>query len=232
MKMRNGKELMGIYQTLYQTFGPQCWWPAETPLEVIVGAVLTQNTAWTNVEKAIMNLKRGNNLSITQLYHMPMQALAKLIRPSGYFNLKAKRLKAVIKWLWVSCRGKITELRKRTTPQLRTMLLNIYGIGPETADSILLYALDKKSFVVDAYTKRIFSRHGFIKEDENYDKVKKLFESALPKSRKIYNEYHALIVHVGKDFCRKKPLCNICPLEKDLKLINRHREGARATAAI
>ncbi|MBI1883383.1 MAG: endonuclease III domain-containing protein [Chlamydiae bacterium] len=214
--IRNEKELFRIYKTLYQSLGPQSWWPGETPLEVMVGAVLTQNTAWSNVEKAIQNLKKSGVLSLKKLRALSLKKLSQWIRPSGYFNLKAKRLKVLIDWFWTRAQGKAARLKKINLASLRKDLLGVYGVGPETADSILLYALDKKTFVVDAYTKRIFSRHGFIREDESYENVKNIFEKALPKSLKIYNEFHALIVKVGKDFCRKKPLCSLCPLEKDL----------------
>lgn len=215
-KGRDSRDLVKIYRVLYGEFGPQHWWPAQTSLEVIVGAVLTQNTAWTNVEKAIQSLKQANVLSFKGLSRISVNRLAELIRPAGYFNIKAARLKSVIAWLMKTCQGNFRKLREIPIGVLRQMLLDVYGIGPETADSILLYALGEKSFVVDAYTKRIFSRHGFVDENQKYKDVKSFFECALPKSKKIYNEYHALIVKVGKDFCRKKPLCNVCPLESDL----------------
>ena len=215
--MRAESDLFPIYQILHKALGPQHWWPGDTEFEMMTGAVLTQNTSWRNVEKALNNLKEKNFLSMKKLYRVSVSKLAQLIRPAGYFNLKAKRLKALVHWLKESCSGKIGQLRNFGTETLRNRLLDIYGIGPETADSILVYALKKKSFVIDAYTKRIFSRHGFLKEENSYAMFKDIFEKALPKKIKIYNEYHALIVKIGKDFCRKIPKCSACPLEGDLK---------------
>jgi endonuclease-3 related protein len=214
--IRDRRNVINIYQTLYKSFGRQHWWPAETPFEVIVGAVLTQNTAWRNVEKAIENLKRAGSLTLDKFYKIPVKKLAKLIRPAGYFNIKASRLKALAAWLKRICGGRLNHLKKIKKSKLRSLLLNVYGVGPETADSILLYALNKKSFVVDAYTRRVFTRHGFISGTESYDTIKNFFEQVLPESERIYNEFHALIVKLGKDYCRKKPLCSICPLEGDL----------------
>jgi endonuclease-3 related protein len=214
--MRAGSDLLPIYQTLHKAFGPQHWWPGDNEFEMMTGAVLTQNTSWRNVEKALKNLKEQNSLIMRKLHRMSVSKLAHFIRPAGYFNLKAKRLKALIRWLKQTCAGRIHQLKKLSAETLRGMLLGVYGIGPETADSILVYAFKKKSFVIDAYTKRIFSRHGFLKETSPYETFKDLFEKALPKKIKIYNEYHALIVKIGKDFCRKIPKCSTCPLESDL----------------
>lgn len=205
-----------IYETLYRELGPQHWWPGETDFEVIVGAVLTQNTAWSNVEKAIENLKQADVLSLEKMRKLSLRRLAVLIRPSGYFNLKAKRLKAVLNWLWNRTRGRLSTLKKVKKEILRDELLSVYGVGPETADSILLYAIDKKSFVVDAYTRRIFSRHGFLRGHEAYHQVKDFFESGVHRSRKIYNEFHAMIVNIGKNYCRTIPKCEFCPLKADL----------------
>lgn len=215
--MRSPKALFKIYRTLYQELGPQHWWPAETAFEVIVGAVLTQNTAWSNVEKAVNNLKNADVLSLQNMKNINIAKLTELIRPSGYFNLKAKRLMSVVRWLWDMTQGNMSILSDKRQGPLRRELLQIYGVGPETADSILLYALHKKSFVVDAYTKRIFSRHGFLDFRDTYEVVKSIFESALPKSEKIYNEFHAMIVYIGKNFCKSNPKCDICPLNDDLK---------------
>ncbi len=214
--MRNPKDIFKIYQLLYRKLGPQYWWPGESDFEMMVGAILTQNTAWTNVEKAIQNLKKASSLSIQKINELSSQLLENLIHPSGYFSVKAKRLKSLTKWLIQTCQGQIKKLKKVSSPVLRANLLNVHGVGPETADSILLYALGKTTFVVDTYTKRIFSRHGFFAEKAEYHHVKKIFETALPRSSKICNEFHALIVKIGKEFCRKKPLCSICPLENDL----------------
>lgn len=216
MSMRAGTDLFSIYGVLYEKFGPQGWWPGDSDFEMIVGAILTQNTAWKNVERAIANLKKAAVLSLRKLDELSIKTLTKLIRPAGYFNVKAARLKTFTQWLKKVSRGNIQKLKSVPLSKLRTDLLNVHGIGPETADSILLYALEKKTFVVDTYTKRIFSRHGFFSEKSEYHNVKNLFEKSLPRSQKIYNEFHALIVKIGKDFCRKKPLCFKCPLEEDL----------------
>jgi len=207
-------QLRRVYGVLRKTFGHQKWWPGETPFEVMIGAILTQNTAWTNVEKAIMNLKKARKLSFEALRRIPMKDLAQLIRPAGYFNVKADRLKCFMDFLDRECRGDLSKLKRKTMPELREKLLAVKGIGPETADSILLYALDKKSFVIDAYTKRIFSRHGLAKDHETYERWRELFTRALPENRNLYNDFHAQIVRTGKDHCRKVPRCEECPLRR------------------
>lgn len=202
-----------FYQRLYAYFGPQHWWPGETPFEVMVGAILTQNTSWSNVEKAISNLKKNNLLELDKLYGLSEEKLASLIRPSGYYNLKAKRLKELLRFLKKTYGGNISKMRRGKTQDLRAQLLKVNGVGPETADSILLYALGKPVFVVDAYTKRILFMHGFIKEGASYDEVKNLFMQNLKNEVKLFNEYHALLVKLGKYFCLKsKPKCRLCPL--------------------
>jgi len=211
--VKNGKKLLTIYKRLYRHFGPRGWWPGRTPFEVMVGAVLTQNAAWGNAEKAILNIKRERALSPKKIHRMPIRRLKRLIRPSGFFNEKAKKLKNLADFLLESCNGRIKSLKKENSGVLRNRLLGVNGIGPETADSILLYALEKPAFVVDAYTKRIFSRHRMIKKDAAYGEVRDFFMSSLPRRRALYNEYHALIVELGKRYCKKtKPLCNGCPL--------------------
>lgn len=205
-------DLSGVYKILRGRFGHQGWWPGETPFEVMIGAILTQNTAWTNVEKAIHNLKKAKKLSFLALLKIKPRTLARWIRPAGYYNVKARRLKEFVRFLDRECRGDLRRLRKENTAALRAKLLSVKGIGPETADSILLYALDKPSFVIDAYTKRIFSRHGLTREDRDYHDWKKIFEKSLPKDRSLYNDFHAQIVRLAKDFCRKEPRCGICPL--------------------
>ncbi len=205
--------LIEIYHILYNAFGPQNWWPGETPFEIAVGAILTQNTNWNNVEKAISNLKKNRNLSAKAIYKLSEKKLAELIRPVGYYNIKTKRLKSFINFLMNDYHGDIRKMKKEDTFLLRQKLLNINGIGPETADSILLYGLDKPIFVIDAYTKRILSRHGIMDKDKSYDEFQKLFHNAIEKDVQIFNEYHALLVKVGKTYCRlKNPLCNECPL--------------------
>ena len=207
------QKLYFLYRKLHAAFGPQHWWPADSAFEVAVGAILTQNTNWGNVEKAIQNLKDNNVLGFTSLLRISDQKLASLIRPAGYFNLKAKRLKSFVRFLSRSCHGDIKKLALRDARQLRQALLGVNGIGPETADSILLYALRKPLFVVDAYTKRIFTRHGFLREEAEYGHVQNLFMQNLKNEVQLFNEYHALLVKLGKDFCLKnKPKCDVCPL--------------------
>lgn len=203
--------LKKTYKKLFSAFGHQHWWPGDTPFEVIVGAILTQNTAWTNVEKAIRNLKKAKLLNPKRLHDLSQAELAQHIRPAGYFNIKAKRLKHFLNYLFDNYGGNLNRMFKKRTDALRRELLEVNGIGPETADSILLYAGNHPVFVVDAYTKRIFSRHRIIKADADYYDVQALFMKSLDV--RMFNEYHALIVRVGKDFCRtKKPLCGRCPL--------------------
>ncbi len=206
--------ILKFYQKLYRHFGPQHWWPGETPFEVMVGAILTQNTAWKNVERAIENLKKENALSPEEINKMNIEKLAQLIKPSGFYNLKAKRLKSFIERFMEDFNGDIQEMKKLEKHTLREWLLSIPGIGRETADSIILYAIEKPIFVVDAYTRRIFSRHGFIKGDEDYDEIQEIFHRNLPVDTGLYNEYHALIVRLGKEYCKKQnPLCETCPLK-------------------
>ena len=205
--------LKKTYEKLFAAFGPQHWWPGDTPFEIIVGAILTQNTAWTNVEKAIHNLKKAKLLTPGKLHDLSQDEIAKYIRPAGYFNIKAKRLKCFLNYLFDNYGGNLKKMFKKRTDALRRELLSVNGIGPETADSILLYAGDHPVFVVDAYTKRIFSRHQVIKADAEYHDIQELFMKNLPHDVKMFNEYHALIVKAGKDFCRtRKPLCSRCPL--------------------
>lgn len=207
------KDLLQIYQRLYRTFGPQHWWPGETPFEIAVGAILTQNTNWGNVEKAIGNLKRENALSAKKIHEMEAEMLASLIKPAGYFNIKAKRLKSFIDFLMNDYHGSMRRMKNDDMNSLRENLLSINGIGPETADSILLYAMEKPVFVIDAYTKRVLSRHGIMEHKKPYEKFQELFHSSLKKDVKLFNEYHALFVRLGKTYCRTKPICDGCPLE-------------------
>jgi len=202
-----------IYHKLYQAFGPQRWWPGDTPFEIAVGAILTQNTNWGNVEKAINNLKKQNTLSAKAIHEIPGKKLSELIRPAGYYNIKAKRLKSFIDFLMNDYHGRMKRMKNEDMHSLRKKLLSINGIGPETADSIILYALEKPIFVIDAYTKRVLSRHGIMEHEKSYDEFQELFHSSLKKDMKLFNEYHALFVRVGKTFCKlKKPLCDKCPL--------------------
>ena len=203
-----------IYKKLYNRFGPQHWWPAQTPFEVMVGAILTQNTSWNNAELAIANLKKQGLLKPSKLYRLTHKRLSSLIRPSGYYNIKAKRLKGFLGFLFKSYKADLKEMSAEDTQKLRQKLLSVNGIGRETADSILLYALGKPVFVVDAYTKRILARHGLIAEASGYEEVQNLFMQELKKDVKLFNEFHALLVKLGKDFClKRKPKCGICPLK-------------------
>lgn len=205
--------LKKIYDRLYRHYGPQYWWPGDTPFEVAVGAILTQNTNWSNVEKAISNLKQENVLNIKALHGMSHARLASLIKPAGYFNVKTKRLMNFLSFLANHYKGSMKRMEKEDAAVLREHLLSVNGIGPETADSILLYALQKPVFVIDAYTKRILERHSVVPEDMNYHDLQRLFHDNLEHSVQLYNEYHALIVMLGKDYCKPKPRCGGCPLE-------------------
>jgi endonuclease-3 related protein len=202
-----------IYKKLYAAFGPQHWWPADSPFEVMVGAILTQNTNWQNVEKAINNLKKQKVLSPLKLRRLSLRRLASLIRSAGYYNIKAARLRTFLDFFFQAYKGKVRKMRLASQEALRRQLLSVKGIGPETADSILLYALDKPVFVVDAYTRRILARHGLLGEDASYEEVQGFFARNLKKDVRLYNEYHALLVRLGKDYCLKqKPRCSVCPL--------------------
>ena len=208
-------DLSIAYGKLRKHFGPQHWWPGETPFEISVGAILTQNTNWSNVEKAIANLKSAKVMSPRKLYAVPEKKLAALIRPSGYFNVKAKRLRAFLALLCEKYHGSLRRLFKLEFDALREELLGVNGIGEETADSIILYAAGKPTFVIDAYTRRIFSRHGMCDRKARYSELKLIFESHLKPDARLYNEYHALIVRLGKEFCRARaPLCIECPLQE------------------
>ena len=205
--------LMDIYQKLYKAYGPRHWWPGETPFEVMVGAILTQNTSWKNVEKAIERLKAKGLLDPARIHEISESSLASLIRPSGYFRIKAKRLKAFVNFLFEKYGGDLKKMKKTGLIQLRRELLGVNGIGPETADSILLYGLKKPIFVVDAYTRRILSRHDIVSEKASYDEIQRLFMDHLLHDEERFNEYHALLVHLGKNVCKKRPDCERCPLK-------------------
>ena len=204
--------LVEIYDLLLARYGHRHWWPAETPFEVCVGAILTQNTNWGNVEKAIANLRRDGLLSPEALRDVPIAVLAESIRPSGFFNVKSVRLKAFVAYLFERYGGSLERMFAGEWGELREELLMVPGIGRETCDSILLYAGEKSSFVVDAYTKRLFSALGLVSEKADYETVRSLFMDNLPADHRLYNEYHALIVQHGKEHCRKRPHCTGCPL--------------------
>jgi endonuclease-3 related protein len=206
-------ELMRYYEAMSAALGPMRWWPAETPFEMIVGAILTQSTAWGNVELAIANLRAAKMLSPQAMLRVRATRLAALIRPSGYFRQKAKKLKAFVRFLNTTYKGSLARMFETPTEELRKQLLDVHGIGPETADSILLYGGNHAVFVVDAYTHRIFERHGITHGRADYEKVRAMIEDSIPRQAELYNEFHALIVNTGKNWCRKSvALCTTCPL--------------------
>ena len=209
--------LRSYYNTMLADLGPRHWWPAKTRFEVIVGAILTQNTAWSNVKRALDNLRRERLLTPTAMASIPATRLARLIRPSGYFRQKARKLKAFVLFLRREYRGSLDRMFRTPASELREKLLNVHGVGPETADSILLYAGDRPVFVVDAYTRRIFERHELIPPHASYMDIQDFFERSLPRDASLYNEFHALIVDVGKQWCRSTaPRCSECPLRSFL----------------
>jgi len=205
--------IVRIYDALLAAYGPQGWWPGETPTEVAIGAVLTQNTAWSNVERAIAALRRAGCVDFARIDALDAEALGEIIRSAGTFRVKARRLKALA--AWVMARGGTIEAALRgDMAAVRASLLEVAGIGPETADAILLYAGRHAVFVVDAYTRRVLRRHGIIGGDEPYAAVQRVFEEALPRDAAMFNEYHALFVEVGKRHCRSRARCAGCPLER------------------
>ncbi|MBI3665266.1 MAG: endonuclease III domain-containing protein [Acidobacteria bacterium] len=212
---RSRAPLRNFYRALLQHFGPQRWWPAQTPFEVIVGAILTQSTAWNNVEKAITNLKNAGALTLRAMDALEEAELAELVRPSGYYRQKAKKLKAFLRYLRVRHGGSLRRMFAVETGQLRRELLSIHGVGPETADSILLYAGGHPVFVVDAYTRRILQRHALIPPSASYLDIQRLLGRQIPADRAVYNEFHALLVAAGKRHClRAAPQCTGCPLDR------------------
>lgn len=212
MKMaeRHRKVISSIYEKLYKAFGPQYWWPAKTKFEVMLGAVLTQNTAWQNVEKSITVLRKKKLLSFQKMLNLPEKELALLIKSCGYYNIKAKRLKNLLNF--IKEKGGLAVFLKSNPAVLRKELLEVNGIGMETADSILLYAGNWPFFVVDAYTRRMLWRHNLIDKKADYSAIQELFMENLTLNAPLFNEYHALIVKLGKEYCRTTPLCITCPL--------------------
>lgn len=206
-------KLMQIYDLLLSRYGEQGWWPGSGCFETLLGAILTQNTNWGNVEKAINKLKAADALDADKLYHMNQDTLAELIRPAGYYNLKAARLKNFLNWLYENYDGNLDRLSNMSVYSLRQELLSVKGIGRETADSILLYAFEKPVFVIDTYTARVIIRHGLMDQEADYEQLGDLFESNLPADTRLYNEFHALLVQAGKNHCKPKPKCSGCPLE-------------------
>ena len=219
MSSPHTQNLREAYRLMHRALGHQGWWPGETPFEVCVGAMLTQNTAWTHVERAIANLKAAQVLDPVAMYALPEAELAELIRPAGYFNVKARRMRAFLKLIVEDCGGELEEIFAGTTAEARERLLAVNGIGPETADSMLLYAGNHHSFVIDAYTRRIFSRHGWCADDVTYEDLHHLCSTSLnqkPRNQRLdyWQDYHAQLVMIGKDYCRpRNPRCNTCPLK-------------------
>ncbi len=216
--MKTAERLYSLYKAMYHALGSSAWWPGESPFEVAIGAILTQNTNWNNVEKAIANLKRAKALHPEMIAKMDISTLQELIRPSGFFRIKAQKLKNFVSFLAQEANMDILELKKQDTMSLRAKLLAVNGIGPETADSILNYALNLPVFVVDAYTKRMMIRHGLIHEECRYDELQALFMDNLQENTQFYNEFHALIVRTCKNWCKKQEAnCANCPLHFDLE---------------
>jgi endonuclease-3 related protein len=208
---------MEAYERMLAAFGPQHWWPGDSPFEIMVGAVLVQNTAWRNVERAINNLREAGVMEPHALYRLPPAELAELIGPAGYYQVKTKRLRNLLRFLVDEYDGSLEAMFGISLASLREQLLEINGIGPETADAILLYAGGLPTFVVDTYAHRILARHGWLDYDASYDDIKDHFESTLPHDAALYNEYHALLVRVGKDYCKRTmPNCEACPLAEML----------------
>lgn len=206
--------LREAYDKLLAAYGPQHWWPAETRLEVLIGAILTQNTSWKNVERAIENLKASDVLSLPALFDLSSEELEELLRPSGYYRQKAAKLQRVLTLIQEQFDGSLDALFALDLESLRETLLRVNGIGPETADAICLYAADKPTFVIDAYTNRVVKRHGWADMEAGYYELKEQFETALPHDPQLFGEYHALLVEVGKRHCKKTPDCEGCPLQE------------------
>ncbi len=207
-------EIRKAYHILYSLNGNLHWWPGNSRLEIIIGAILTQNTAWQNVEKAIARMKTAGLLSLRSLRRCRTSELEEAIRPSGYFRQKARKIKAFIEMLDHSFAGSLAKMAREETPRLREVLLGTWGIGSETADSILLYAFSRPIFVIDAYTIRVATRHGWMRGHPRYDEAQALFERCLPRDVALFNDYHAQMVWVGKHYCRSKPRCGDCPLSR------------------
>ncbi len=210
-------KLQEAFERMLAAFGPQHWWPGDSPFEIMVGAVLVQNTAWRNVEHAINNLRAAGVMEPHALYKLPPAELADLIRPAGYYQVKTKRLRNLLRFLVEQYDGSLDVMFGTSLSSLREELLAINGIGSETADAILLYAGGLPTFVVDTYTHRVLARHGWLEYDASYDDIKDYFESTLPVDATLYNEYHALLVRIGKDYCKRTtPNCEACPLAEML----------------
>ena len=213
-ELDSGELLLEIYRRLFERFGPQGWWPAESDFEMVIGAILTQSTAWVNVEKAIANLMQEGLLTPDAVAGLSEARLAELITPSGYFRQKARKVKAFVEYLRDGHGGDLDAMFHVKLPELRKKLLTVWGIGPETADSIILYGARQPIFVVDAYTRRIFGRLGLSAPNASYDTLQRLLMDQLPPAAPLFQEYHALLVALGKEICRPTPLCSRCPLHE------------------
>jgi endonuclease-3 related protein len=211
------RRLLRLYEALHRRYGPQCWWPARSAFEVVIGAILTQKSAWVNVERALGQLRRAGVLRAASLAALPQARLAALIRPAGAFRVKARRVRAVLDHLRARHGGDPRRLLRRPWPELRAELLAIPGIGPETADAIGLYGAGRPVFVVDAYTRRILARHGLMAGDADYATIQGLVQGNLPQDPGLFNEYHALLARVAREHCRARPRCEGCPLRSDLR---------------
>ncbi len=210
------RSVRSYYAPLREHFGPSGWWPGDSPFEIAIGAILTQNTAWANVEKAIVNLKQEGLLDPQRIVEAPAYVVEAVLRPSGYFRVKTRRVRAFCSYLIDTYGGSMARLACSPLDRLRAELLHVHGIGPETADDILLYACGKPVFVVDAYTRRIFARHGVVDSDIGYEALRAHFERNLPPNVELFKDYHAQIVYTGKHFCRSRPRCEGCPLRRRL----------------
>lgn len=213
--------LNDIFNQLLDHFGALHWWPADSPFEVVVGAILTQNTNWRNVEKAISALKEAGPLTVRKVLEIERQSLEEQIRPAGFFRQKAERLQLFAAYLMTRYGGDLSAMLAGPLSEVREELLQCKGVGPETADSILLYAGGRPSFVVDAYTRRLLGRLGLLNGRESYDQIRDLFMTHLPRNSDLFNEFHALIVEQCKQYCRVKPLCSECPLQTDCDAFRR-----------
>ena len=211
------RRLLRLYTALHGRYGPQGWWPARTPFEVAVGAVLTQHTAWSGAARAIANLRAAGRLEPRRLRALSPPALGRLIRPAGTWRLKARRLLALTGFLLKRAGGGTSRLRRAPLEPLRGALLAVPGIGPETADAILLYAMGRPVFVADAYTRRVLARHRIVPGKSDYETVRRFLEAHLPADPALFNEFHALLVAVAKSHCRARPECDGCPLRFDLR---------------
>ncbi len=217
--------LLELYGNLRNHFGDAHWWPAETPFEVCVGAVLTQNTNWNNVRRAIDNLRADGLLDVRSLQFVSVEDLAHRIRPAGYFNIKAKRLKSLVDFIWRRSRGDFSCFEAFSTETLRRDLLDVHGVGPETADSILLYAMERPVFVIDAYTRRIVHRLGWTEAAPDYHKLQQAFVSRLPEDVPLFNDFHAQFVRLGAETCKPKPDCSKCPLSREFCAFSQNEAG-------